>query len=39
MIEKRKWKNKQTSKDRNEQRGTEATVKGWELNNFVVHLS
>ena len=30
---------KQTKKDRKEQEGTEAIVKGWELNDFVVHLS
>ena len=30
---------KQTNKDRNEQGGTEAIVKEWELNEFVVHLS
>ena len=27
-----------TNKDRKEQGGTEAIVKGWELNDFVVHL-
>ena len=32
-------KNKNTKKDRKEQGGTEAIVKGWELNDFVVHLS
>ena len=32
-------KNKQTNKDRKEQGGTEAIVKGSELNDFVVHLS
>ena len=31
--------NKNTKKDRKEQGGTEAIVKGWELNDFVVHLS
>ena len=30
---------KQTNKDRKEQGGTEAIVKGSELNDFVVHLS
>ena len=40
MKEKRKKKaNKQTNKDRKEQRETEAIVKGWELNDFAVHLS
>ena len=38
-----KTKNKQTKKptrkDRKEQGGTEAIVKGWVLNDFVVHLS
>ena len=28
-----------TNKDRKEQGETEAIVKGWELNDFVVHLS
>ena len=28
-----------TNKDRKEQRGTQAIVKGSELNDFVVHLS
>ena len=32
-------KQKQTNKDRREQRGTEAIVKRWELNDLVVHLS
>ena len=32
-------KKKQTNKDRKEQGGTEAIVKGSELNDFVVHLS
>ena len=33
-------KNKQQQKkDRKEQEGTKAIVKGWELKNFVVHLS
>ena len=40
MKEKRKKKkNKQTNKDRKEQGETEATVKGCELNDFVVHLT
>ena len=30
---------KTTNQDRKEQEGTEAIVKGWELNDFVVHLS
>ena len=30
---------KKTDKDRKEHGGTEAIVKGWELNDFVVHLS
>ena len=30
--------NKKTSKDRKEQGRTEAIVKEWELNDFVVHL-
>ena len=32
-------KKKTTRKDRKEQGGTEAIVKGWVLNDFVVHLS
>ena len=28
-----------TNKDRKQQGGTEAIVEGWELNDFVVHLS
>ena len=36
---KEKRKKKQTNKDRKEWGGTEAVVKGWELNDFVVHLS
>ena len=40
MKEKRKKKaNKQTNKDRKEQRETEAIVKGWELSDFAVYLS
>ena len=38
MIDKKNKKIK-TNKDRKEQGGTEAMVKGWELNDFVVHLS
>ena len=42
-----KWKrnaknnsnNNNNNKDRKEQGGTEAIVNGWELNDFVVHLS
>ena len=34
-----KEKNKWTKKYRNEQGGTEAIVKGWELSDVVVHLS
>ena len=29
----------QKNKDRKEQGGAEAMMKGWELNDFVVHLS
>ena len=36
---KKKNNNKQTNKDRKEEGGTEAIAKGWELNDFVVHLS
>ena len=32
-------KQQKKNKDRKEHRGTEVIVKGWELNNFVVHLS
>ena len=40
MKEKRKKKKKKkTNKDRKEQGETEATVKGCELNDFVVHLT
>ena len=42
IIDKRetqKQKKTKTSKDRKEQGGTEAIVKGWELNGFVAHLS
>ena len=34
-----KRKKTKTNKDRKEQGGTETIVKGWELNDFVVHLS
>ena len=37
--ETKKEKNKWTNKYRNEQGGTEAIVKGRELNDIVVHLS
>ena len=33
-----KQTNNQTNKDRKEKRGTKATAKGWELNDFVLHL-
>ena len=36
---KRNAKKTQPNKDRKERGGTEAIVKGWELHNFVVHLS
>ena len=40
MKEKRKkQQQKKPKKDRKKQGGTEAIVKGWELNDFVVHLS
>ena len=35
---KEKRKKQQKNKDKKEQGGTEAVVKGWELNDFVVHL-
>ena len=35
----KKQTNKQTNKDRKEQGWTEAIVKWWELNGFIVHLS
>ena len=39
-AKKRKQKSKQTNKERKEQGGgTEVIVKGWELNDFAVHLS
>ena len=31
--------NKKTNKDRKEEGGTETIMKGWELNDFVVHVS
>ena len=37
--ETQKKANKQTNKDRKEQRETEAIVKGWELSDFAVYLS
>ena len=37
--ETQKQTNMQTNKDRKERGGTEAIVKWWELNDFVVHLS
>ena len=37
-TKKKAKQNKQTKKGSKEQRGTEAIVKGWELNDFVVHL-
>ena len=39
--ENNRWKRNSTkkNKDRKEQGGTEAMMKGWELNDFVVHLS
>ena len=40
MKEKRKkQQQKKPKKDRKKQGGTEAIVKGWELNDFVVHIS
>ena len=36
---KTKQKQKKTNKDRKEQGGTEAIVKGWKLNDFAVYLS
>ena len=38
MKKKREKEKRQTFKDRKEQGGTEAIVKGWEINDFVVHL-
>ena len=37
--EKRKTKQSKTNEDKKEQGGAQAIVKGWELNDFVVHLS
>ena len=34
-----KQTNKQTNKDKQKQERTEAIVKGWEINDFAVHLS
>ena len=42
IIYKRETQKKKTQKSRQRQkrtRGTEAIVKGWDLNGFVVHLS
>ena len=41
IDEREMYKKNQTNKhkDRKEQRPTETTVKGWELNDFMVHLS
>ena len=42
MVDERETQTTTTTKkqaDRKEQGGTEAIVKGWELNDFVVHLS
>ena len=36
---KQKNNSKKSNKDRKEQGGTEAMVKGWELNDFILHLS
>ena len=38
MKEKCKKQQKKSKQKQKEGRGTEATVKGWELNDFVVHL-
>ena len=35
----KKKKSQKTNKDRKEKGGTEAIVKRWEINDFVVHLS
>ena len=37
-MKKKREKKRQTVKYRTEQGGTEAIVKGWEINDFVVHL-
>ena len=39
MKENRKNQQKKNKQRQKRARGTEAIVKGWELNNFVVHLS
>ena len=39
IIDEREKQTNKTNKDRKELGGTEAIVKGWELNDFVVHLS
>ena len=39
MKEKRKKQQKKNKQRQKAARGTEALVKGWELNDFVVHLS
>ena len=39
MKKKRKQQQQQQIKDRKEQGETEAIVKGWEVNDFVFHLS
>ena len=39
IIDDRETEKNKNKKDRKEQVGTEAVVKGWELNDFVVHLS
>ena len=36
---KEKWKKQQQKNKQKQKGGTEATVKGWELNDFVVHLA
>ena len=37
-IDQKETQKKKKNKDRKEQVGTEAIVKRWELNHFVVHL-
>ena len=39
IIDERETQNKTKNKDRRKQGGKEALLKGWELNDFVVHLS
>ena len=39
IDEKEIQQKKKKNKDRKQQGGTEAMMKGWELNDFVVHLS